>query len=162
MLNLEFVKGAVITKEGNYYPFGIQQSKDQKILTPINYHNTSFNKEIVPLEWFQKLNYKFTLPNMYYHLIQLSSMGFIFILHDVLPPNNSFYTIQTTINLTEKQKVFWQHNYSYFQNLFEKENTIFEAMAYNDDGTQAWPQTVKDFNEFYELLSIQKTPKKII
>lgn len=48
MLDLESVKGIVITQDGQYYPFGKQQSPDQKVLTSDNYHDTTFKKDIVP------------------------------------------------------------------------------------------------------------------
>ena len=159
MLDLESVKGIVITQDGQYYPFGKQQSVDQHILKSENYHDTSFNKDIIPQKWFQDLNYKFTLPNMYYHLIRLSAMGLVFILHDVLPPNNPMYTIYTTSNLTDEQKAFFQTNYPYFQSLSKKENTIFEAMAFNHNGNSVWATSIKDLNEFYELLDIQRIHK---
>ena len=48
MLDLESVKGIVITQDGQYYPFGKQQSPDQKVLTSDNYHDTTFKKNIIP------------------------------------------------------------------------------------------------------------------
>lgn len=52
MLDLESVKGIVITTDGNCYPFGKQQSIDQRVLSSENYHDTAFNKDIVPQKWF--------------------------------------------------------------------------------------------------------------
>lgn len=48
MLDLESVKGIVITQDGQYYSFGKQQSPDQKVLTSDNYHDTTFKKDIIP------------------------------------------------------------------------------------------------------------------
>ena len=112
-----------------------------------NYHDTSFKKDIVPLKWFQDLNYNFTLQDMYTHLIKLSSKGLIFILHDILPDNIAIYIIQTPLELTQKQKQFFEENYSYFQNLFTKENTIFNAMAFQDN-KNVWPQSITNINDF--------------
>ena len=159
MLDLETVKGIVITKDGNYYPFGKQQSPDQKVLTSDNYHDTAFKKDIVPQKWFQDLNYNFSIQNMYYHTTELSSKGLIFIFHDVIPPNNPIYIIQTTINLTDEQKNFFKENYQYLRELNNKPNTIFEATAYNQDRSSVYRTCVDNLDQFYELLHIKKTYK---
>ncbi len=162
MLDLEAVKGLVITEDGNYYPFGKQQKINQRPLTSDNYHDTAFQKDIIPQKWFQKRNYNFNIHHMYYHTIRLSSEGLIFIFHDIIPPNNPIYIIQTTTSLTNQQKEFFKKYYQYFKELFNKPNTIIEATAYNPNYSLAWHSYIKDLDKFYELLNINKTYKKII
>ena len=160
MLDLEAVKGIVITTDGNYYPFGKQQSINQHILTSDNYHDTAFNKDIVSQKWFQELNYPFDIHNMYYHTMKLSSNGLIFIFHDVMPPNNPIYIIETPINLTDSQKQFFKDYRSYLQELYNKPNTTIEATVYNPDQTTAWRDYIQTLDKFYELMNINKTYKK--
>ena len=160
MLDLESVKGIVITTDGNYYPFGKQQSIDQRVLSSENYHDTAFNKDIVPQKWFQDLNYHFDIHNMYYHTMKLSSNGLIFIFHDVMPPNNPIYIIEAPINLTYMQKQFFKDYRSYLQELYNKPNTTIEATSYNPDQTTAWRTYIQSLDEFYELMNINKTYKK--
>ena len=161
MLNLDKVKGAVVTQDGNYYPFGKQQTNDQTHITSENYHNTSFNHDIVPQQWFQDLNYKFTLQDMYFHVIQLSSKGLVIILHDKLPHENDLFIINTPLDLSQEQKQFFKENYSYFQSLIDNKKATFEATAYKENGVPAWYDNIKTLNEFYDKLNIKSNNKTL-
>ncbi len=165
-MNIEEVKGIIIDIEGNTHAFGKHKYGNSSTFSEENYHEPSFNNEIVPTKWFQEfiknLNFDYNEykqdRSIHQQFILLAENGLAIILNGCSSTQNGeyhLYTIQTPTNLSEKQKETLAQNYQKLNNIIEEDNAFFEGIAYDNNGNE-WSDSAYDLDTFYDNMNIEK------
>lgn len=107
MTDIEFVKGILITPDGEEHPFGIHSYVDED--KDENYHDSAFKNDILSKSWFQQLEqelgFQYTDDTIHRQAMLLASKGIITLIN-VSDTNSSgeeynVYCIHTPQQLTQ-------------------------------------------------------------
>lgn len=164
IMNLNQVLGIVLTPEGELYPFGKQSADETGHTSMKDSHGESFVRDIVPMSWFQSLNYKFTPMDAFAHFYRLTAMGYGFFLNGsvISYPNICYhaYTVQMPYSMTDAQKEVLNQQYDYLSQLIDEEQADFYGQVLDSPTYVPLARNVDDLYQSLGLLSKEKITKK--
>lgn len=163
MTNIEFVKGILITPNGEEHPFGIHSYTDED--KEENSHDIAFKNNILSAPWFQnlekELNFQYTDDTIHRQVMLLASKGIITLINasDTKSSGEEYnvYCIHAPQYLTQNQRKKLEDDYEGIKELVERKHAYFEATAYKEDESYLWQDFVYDLDEFYDRMNLNKT-----
>lgn len=167
MKNIEFVKGILITSDGQKHPFGKHSYEPTAKLTDENYHDPAFNDEILPQPWFQQLQkelgFEYTNDTIHRQSAILASKGIIVMLNGSGTNQQgeyNAYCIHIPENLSSAQKEVLENDYSSFKEVIERKNAYFEADGFDKNANYLWNNLIYDLDEFYDRMGLNREEYK--
>ena len=168
MTDIEFVKGILITPDGEEHPFGIHSYADEDKDKDENYHDSAFKNDILSKSWFQKLEqelgFQYTDDTIHRQAMLLASKGIITLINasDTNSSGEEYnvYCIHTPQQLTQNQRKKLEDNYEGMKELLERKHAYFEANAYKEDESYLWQDFVYDLDEFYDRMNLNRVELK--
>lgn len=165
MLDLENVKGILISPKGEYRSFGVYKKASIDEMIDENYHDSAFKNDILNTPWFkeleEELGFVYDEYNIHRQSIKLASKGIVVMLNgSTYNPDSTeynLYTIQVPQVITQQQEQILSENYIYLKQLIEKTGAYFEGNAYDREENYLWNDIVYDIDTFYDLMNIEKT-----
>lgn len=167
MKNIEFVKGILITPDGQKHPFGKQSYESVKNPKKENYHDSAFNNEILPQPWFQKLQeelgFEYTTDTLHRQSMTMAAKGIIVMLNGSNPNQYgeyNVYCIHTPKKLSSAQKEVLENDYLSFKEVIERKNAYFEADGFDENENYIWNDFVYNLDEFYDRMNLNREEYK--
>ena len=162
MALIEEIKVIIVAANGEYRTFGVHKMADVSELTDENYHDSSFNNEIVRSEWFKKFNcsYDENLP-LRAQIFNLTKHGFSLILNGNSRSSigdTYLYTVQCPYDISDNTKEFFSQIYEEFDELIKKNDALFFGEPYLE-GEYIWDDSAYSIDIFYEKMNINKPTK---
>lgn len=161
-MNLEDVNGIVLYKDGIPHSFGVNRMVTVKELTPENFHDESFKKDIVSSEWFQKVGYPYDNKTfLRRQIMDMCAKGFTFILNGssltATLDETYLYTIQTPIHPSPETVEYLSSIYPKLKELLEShEGALFFGEPYDENGDYVWDDAAYSLDDFYDQLNIPR------
>lgn len=168
MVDIEFVKGMLITPDGEEHPFGIHSYDDKDKNKDENCHDTAFKNDILPKTWFKRLEeelgFQYTSDTVHRQAMIMAAKGVIILINgsDTNSHGEEYnvYCIHTPETITLKQKEKLEDSYAEMKDLLERKHAYFEANAYKEDESYLWQDFVYDLDEFYDRMNLNKIESK--
>ena len=169
MLDIEHVKGILIAPDGKQKSFGALLYGTTEDLTEDNYHDVSFNKEILPTTWFQKLqqelNFNYNKEDTIHRQVMvMASKGIITILNcsSITSSQGEYnaYCLHCPEQLTTNQKELLENSYTELKTLIEEKDAYFEATGYDTNEDYIWDDFVYDLDDFYDRMNLCKVEER--
>lgn len=163
MLEIEKVKGIILSEDGIPHPFGTTKMRPVNELEDDNYHDIAFINDIVHSDWFKSTGYQYDeSSNITAQAIDMCSNGFTIILNgcsvNSLMNETYCYIMYTPSKISDNTKEYLGGIYSEFKNLIEKNDAIFAAEPF-ENNDYVFNSECNSITEFYDKLDIPKNSK---
>lgn len=164
MDKIEFVKGLLITPNGEKHAFGTHVYEKVDKRTNKNYHDSAFVNEVLPTPWFQELmgelGIKYdTNKTIHSQWLTFAAKGIIALINasdlNSIGEEYNVYCIHAPQTLTENQREILENDYEKMKDLLERKHAYFEGVAY--DKNEDYVFFVYGLDEFYDEMNLRKT-----